>query len=274
VSSWISYNKIMKILYVGDVMGEPGLRVVEKVLPKLRSEHQVDAVIAQAENLSDGKGVRLADFERLLAAGVDFCSGGNHTFVREEIFPKLEDPNSPIIRPANYPVGTPGLGHKYIQTPKGKVLVISLLGQIVGKDAKLLVDNPLQIIDQILEDEHMITRVATVVNFHGDFSSEKRIIGYYLDGRVTAVVGDHWHVPTADADVLPKGTAHVTDVGMCGSLDSSLGVTFKSLIPRWRDGKMTRNELETSGRMQFNALLIETNSQGLATSARHVQQIF
>src|SRR6266545_8034711 len=155
----------MNILYVGDVMGEPGLKVVEKVLPDLRREHGLDLVIAQAENLSDGKGVRVEDFERLLRAGVDFCTGGNHTFAREEIFPMLDDPKMPIIRPANYPEGTPGLGYKYIETPKGKVLVISLLGQIVGKDADKPVNNPLHIIDQILEDERMVTRVATIVNF-------------------------------------------------------------------------------------------------------------
>lgn len=257
----------MNILYVGDVMAEPGIKIVEDMLPKLRKEHAVDLVIAQAENLSDGKGITEKDFKRLQAAGVDFCTGGNHTFVRDEIFPLLDDPEQPIIRPANYPEGTPGLGYKYVKTEKGKVLVISLLGQIVGKDAAKPVDNPLKVIDDILEQENHVTRMATVVNFHGDFSSEKRIIGYYLDGRVTAVIGDHWHVPTADADVLPKGTAHMTDVGMCGSLDSSLGVTFESLIPRWRDGKVTRNELATKGRMQFNALLIETsNSTSLATS--------
>src|SRR5690606_14310322 len=115
----------------------------------------------------------------------------------EEIFPLLDDPQVPVIRPANYPAGTPGLGYKYAQTPQGKVLVVSLLGHIVGKDADKPVDNPLKAIDEILESQNMVTRAATVVNFHGDYSSEKRIIGYYLDGRVTAVVGDHWHVPTA-----------------------------------------------------------------------------
>lgn len=264
----------MKILYVGDVMGEPGLKLVEKILPGLREEHDIDFVVAQAENLSDGKGVRVQDFERLQKAGVDFCTGGNHTHSREEIFPLLNDPKAPIIRPANYPAGTPGLGYKYAETPKGRVLVISLLGQIVGRDADKPTDNPLQVIDRILEAEKMTTRVATIVNFHGDFSSEKRIIGYYLDGRVTAVIGDHWHVPTADADVLPKGTAHQTDVGMCGSLDSSLGVRFDSLIPRWRDGRVTRNELETTGRMQFNALLIEADrATGLARSVRAIHKV-
>ncbi|HZM64344.1 MAG TPA: TIGR00282 family metallophosphoesterase [Candidatus Saccharimonadales bacterium] len=253
----------MNILYVGDVMAEPGLQVVEKYLPKLRQEHRVDLVIAQAENVSDGKGVRVSDFRRLQAAGVDFCTGGNHTLFRDEIIELLENPNEPIVCPANYPK-TADKGYKYIDTLKGKVLVVSLLGQIVGKDADKPTDNPLKTIDAILEKEKAVTRVATIVNFHGDFSSEKRIIGYYLDGRVTAVIGDHWHVPTADADVLPKGTAHITDVGMCGSLDSSLGVKFDSLITRWRDGQVTRNVIETSGRMQFNAVLIQTTQSMLS----------
>jgi len=264
----------VKILYVGDVMGEPGIRLVERLLPGLRREHEIDVVIAQAENVSDGKGVRAADFERLRSAGVDFCSGGNHTFAKPDIFPLLDDPAQPIIRPANYPAGTPGRGHKYLDTPKGKVLVISLLGHIVGKDADKPVDNPLQVIDRILEEEHLTARAATIVNFHGDYSSEKRIIGYYLDGRVTAVIGDHWHVPTADADVLPRGTAHITDVGMCGSLDSSLGVRLDTLIPRWRDGKVTRNELETTGRMQFNALLVDADRVGLARSVSAIRRIY
>lgn len=264
----------MNILYLGDVMAEPGLHVVERLLPELRRKHSIDFVLAQAENLSDGKGIRREDFDRLKRAGVDFCTGGNHTFVREEIFPQLSDPEQPIIRPANYPAGTPGLGHKYAKTTKGAVLVISLLGKIVGKDADMLMDNPLQVIDQILEQEKDVQRVATIVNFHGDFSSEKRIIGYYLDGRVTAVIGDHWHIQTADADVLPKGTAHITDVGMCGSLDSSLGVAFEGLIPRWRDGLQTRNVIEMDGRMQCNALLIAVDEHtGLATSTTTIRNI-
>lgn len=265
----------MNILYVGDVMAEPGLELVGKLLPKLRKEHQIDLVIAQAENLSDGKGVRVRDFRRLQAAGVDFCTGGNHTLFRDEVNSLLKDPEEPIVRPANYPNNVPGLGYKYVETPHGKVLVVSLLGQIVGKDADKPVDNPLKTIDAILEQEKHTVRAATVVNFHGDFSSEKRIIGYYLDGRVTAVIGDHWHVPTADAMVLPKGTAHMTDVGMCGSLDSSLGVKFDSLIKRWRDGEQTRNVIETSGRMQFNALLIEADPKtGLSRKATPIQKIF
>lgn len=264
----------MNILYIGDVMGEPGLKVIEKLLPGIKSKEKVDLVIAQAENVTDGRGIIPADFERLKKAGVEFCTGGNWTMYTDSIFPALSDPNQPIIRPANYPDGTPGLGYKYISTPVGKVLVISLLGHIVGRDSDKPVDNPLIVIDIILDKEKSTERVGTVVNFHGDFSSEKFIIGYYLDGKVTAVVGDHWHTPTADAEVLPGGTAHITDVGMCGSLDSSLGIKFDSVIPRWHDDKQTRNEIETAGRLQFNALLVEADPKtGLAKSVKHIREV-
>lgn len=264
----------MKILYVGDVMGEPGMRVIEQVLPEIRRDSSPDLIIAQAENVTDGRGITPDDFLRIQAAGVDFCTGGNWTLHREAIATMLDDPDEPIIRPANYPIGTPGLGYKFTETPAGNVLIISLLGNIVGRDADKPFDNPLHVIDHILEEEKDTTRVATVVNFHGDYSAHKRMIGYYLDGRVTAVVGDHWHVPTADASVLPNGTAHQTDVGMCGSLDSSLGIKLDITMKRWQTGQPSRNELEMSGRMQFNALLIEVNEQnGLAETVMPIQKI-
>lgn len=259
----------MKILYVGDVMGDTGIETIEKVLPTLRKEKKIDLVIAQAENVSQGKGVTLEDFQRLRKAGVDFCTGGNWSLFREEIVPAMSDPAQPIIRPANYPDGTPGLGWKYIDG----VLIVSLLGQIVGRDADKPIDNPLQVIDEILKSQKDVEKKAVVVNFHGDFSSEKVVIGHYLDGRASLVVGDHWHVPTADARILPGGTAHITDVGMCGALDASLGITYDSVIPRWRDDKQTRNILETSGPKQFSAVLVQTNQKGLADSIEQIQRI-
>lgn len=264
----------MNILYVGDVMGEVGLQVIEKVLPELRREKQVDIIIAQSENTSEGKGITVEDFNRLKQAGVDFCTGGNWSLYRDEIIPALSDPNQPIIRPANYPEGTPGKGYKYLETRKGKILVVSLLGHIVGKDADKATDNPLQIIDEILKAEADSPKVATIVNFHGDYSSEKVVIGHYLDGKASLVIGDHWHVPTADARVLPGGTAHMTDVGMCGALDASLGVTYESVIPRWRDDKPTRNVLETEGSQQFNGLLVEVNEEGLARSVEYIRRVW
>jgi metallophosphoesterase (TIGR00282 family) len=262
----------MNILYIGDVMGEAGIEVVEKVLPGLISQYSIDLVIAQAENVSEGRGITLNDYKRLQKTGVDFFTGGNWSLYRDEIWPLLSDANAPIIRPANYLEGTKGLGYKYITKNDKTTLVISLLGHIVGKDADKPQDNPLKIVDSILENTKDKHKDAVVVNLHGDYSSEKVIIGHYLDGRVTAAVGDHWHVPTADARVLPKGTAHITDVGMCGALNASLGVTLKTVIPRWRDGVQTRNILEENGPRQFNAVLIGTNNNGSADTIEQIQK--
>lgn len=264
----------MHILYIGDVMAEPGILAVEKVLPGLVAQEHIDFVVAQAENVSDGKGMRLVDFERLKKAGVQAFTGGNHTPSQPELNELLEDTAAPVVGPANM-VGCPGPGYKLVDTPKGAVLVVSILGGIVGRQADVPAANPLTTIDEILARENLRNRVAMVVNFHGDFSSEKLVFGHYLDGRASIVAGDHWHVPTADAQVLPKGTAHMTDVGMCGSLDSSLGVAFGAIIPRWRDGIQTRNVLETGGRMQFNALLADIDEQnGRATQVRHIREVW
>lgn len=262
----------MNILYIGDIMGEMGMAVVAEVLPRVRRERSVDFVVAQSENVTEGKGITPQDFQRLREMGVDFCTGGNWSLKREKIVPLLARPDQPIVRPANYPEDTPGLGYKYARTAYGDVLVISLVGHIVGRDAEVPIDNPLQVIDAILTHEIPHNRCATIVNFHGDYSSEKVVIGHYLDGRTTLVVGDHWHVPTADARVLPRGTAHMTDVGMCGALNASLGVTYDSIIPRWRDGKQTRNVLETRGPRQFNALLVRADASGRALQAEPIQE--
>lgn len=264
----------MNILYLGDVMGRPGMDVLRSVFPGLKKEHQVDLVIAQAENVTEGKGLSKDDFAQLRNLGVDFCTGGNWSLYRDELHEYLADPQQPVIRPANYPEGTPGRGWKYIETKHGKVLVVSLLGSIVGKDSEKPMSNALKTIDAILQENENEQRVATIVNFHGDFSSEKRVIGFYLDGRVTMVVGDHWHVPTADASVLPEGTAHITDVGMCGTLLSSLGVKTEVIVSRWRDGKVLKNELETNGPLQFNAVLVESDDKtGLSKSIKQIQII-
>jgi metallophosphoesterase (TIGR00282 family) len=264
----------MNILYIGDVMGEMGIAAVENVLPQLKVDRQIDFVVAQAENVSDGKGMVLADYERLKAMGVDAFSGGNHTVRRPELYPLLDNPNEPVLGPANMH-DCPGPGYKYVEVSGKRFLVISLLGGIVGRQADVPVDNPLQTIDRILSEQIDEPRQATIINFHGDYSSEKVIVGYYLDGRASLVIGDHWHVPTADAGVLPKGTAHITDVGMCGSLDSSLGVTFNSVIPRWRDGHQTKNALEVSGRLQFNALLVTVDeATSKATAVEHIRKIW
>jgi metallophosphoesterase (TIGR00282 family) len=259
----------MKVLYIGDIMGRPGRQTVQKILPALREQHGIDFVVAQGENLSDGKGMQLSAVEDMFRAGVDAFSGGNWTNKREDIHPWLEDRSKPVVGPANMHE-MPGPGYKIIDTPMGKVLIASLLGQIVGY-IHPETDNPLLTIDRILEETAHEPLVARIVNFHGDYSSEKLVIGQYLDGRVSVVIGDHWHIPTADARILPKGTAHITDVGMVGSRDSCLGVKSDIIIQRWLTDQRSRNELETEGEMQFCALLTEIDTAtGQATHAEHI----
>jgi metallophosphoesterase (TIGR00282 family) len=260
----------MKIFYLGDIMGKPGRKVVAEHLKALREEHGVDFVVAQGENLSHGKGMSMPNTEQMMAAGVDAFTGGNWTLKRPDINPWLEDPAKPVVRPANYKEGTPGKRYKIVETPYGRVLIFSLLGQIVGA-FEHDVDNPLKVADEILEETKNENLAARVVNFHGDFSSEKLVIGQYLDGRATMVVGDHWHVPTADAEVQAGGTAHISDVGMTGSRDSCLGIETRVIVQRWLTGNASRNELETEGRMWLCGLLVDVDSRtGLAKS---VQQI-
>lgn len=261
----------MNILYVGDITGRLGRETAIALLPQIVSSNKIDFVIAQGENVSHGRGLQSNHAEQLEAAGVNFFTGGNHSLHRTEVLEQRDN----AIRPANLPKGTPGRGYRLVDTPFGKMLVISLQGQIVGRDANADIANPLTTVDEILADHVDVKRVATIVNFHGDYSSEKVVIGQYLDGRVTAVVGDHWHVPTADAQVLPGGTAHISDVGMVGALDSSLGVETKVIVERWKDpGARVRNEMENNGRRQFNAVMITVNSAtGLAKDIKLIRHV-
>lgn len=253
-------------------MAEPGRNIVIKELSKLREEYAPDLVIAQSENVSHGKSMSAAHMRVLQKAGVDFFTGGNHSLARPAMHSLVDNPAEPVICPANLIDAPERWGVKSVETPKGKVLVISLLGAIVPTPIEI--KNPLQAIDRILEEHPAEQYAAIVVNFHGDYSSEKRVIGYYLDGRVSMVVGDHWHVPTRDAMILPKGTAHVTDVGMCGVLHSSLGVSWQAIVARWRDDAPTKNEIAKEGPYQINGLLADIDIETrLATNVEPIQKI-
>lgn len=260
----------MKILYVGDITGKLGRETIKSFLPDVINETGADFVIAQGENVSHGKGLQPSHAEDLEKAGIDFFTGGNHSLSRTDALDRAN-----VLRPANLGAGIPGKGHVIVSTPFGKILIASLQGQVVGVDSAKKLDNPLSIIDQIIEDNKNENLIATIVNFHGDYSSEKVVIGQYLDGRVTAVIGDHWHVTTADAQVQPKGTAHISDVGMVGALDSSLGVKTEIITQRWQQPDVRiRNEMEENGRRQFNAVIIDVDTKsGLAKSIDLIRKI-
>lgn len=257
----------MNILYVGDVTGRLGRTTLKKHLSKVVAQHQVDFVVAQAENATHGKGINAQHAREFLDLGVNVLSGGNHSLANPA---PHQEGGLPLLRPANLAGEVPGIGHTVAATAFGDVLVVSLQGQIVGFN-QAPIDNPLRTIDNILGQHANRKLAATIVNFHGDFSSEKVVIGQYLDGRVSAVIGDHWHVPTADAQVLPGGTAHITDVGMVGALDSSLGVPTEIIVKRWLSGEPSRNEMEEGGRTQFNAVVVNVDTA--SGKARGITQI-
>lgn len=252
-------------------MGRPGRELTTKLLPALKTELKPDLIIAQGENVTHGKGMSPTHMRELQKAGIQFFTGGNHTTERPAIKPLLDDPNEPVIAPLNQANVLPHWGVKVIETPHGPVQVISLLGSIFPKLESA--HNPLVMVDEVLEKSKG-PFAARIVNFHADWSSEKRVIGYYLDGRVSAVIGDHWHVPTADAMVLPRGTAHITDVGMVGTLHSSLGVSLHLIIDRWRNGAVNKNDIAETGPYQFNAVFMTIDPKnGQARSIEPVHRV-
>lgn len=255
----------MNVLYIGDIMGSFGVEVVSKVLPQIKKDYEIDVTIAQSENVTNGKGISQQDYRYLKNIGIDFFTGGNHSFSDHSIDSNVSDMNQPIIVPANYDDQSFKKGAKILKTVFGDILIVSLLGKVVGKDANAQINNPLMTINKILADYDKEKLVAIIVNFHGDYSSEKVVIGHFLDGRVNAVIGDHWHIPTADARLLPKGTAHITDVGMCGSQDSSLGIKYEIIVNRWLNNNKSRNILENSGAWQFNSVLVKIDEKKAKT---------
>ncbi|MSR68524.1 YmdB family metallophosphoesterase [Candidatus Saccharibacteria bacterium] len=257
----------MKILYIGDIVAKIGRRAVGQVLPKLKEERQIDFVIAQAENISTGNGITKKAIKEMKDAGVDFFSGGNHSFKKPEGVDMLNDPNEPIIRPANYPGKTPGRGWKIAETPFGNILIINVLGQTFNGPQ---LDHPLKVINAILEENKSQKLAATIVDFHADLSSEKVAIGFYLDGRVSGVVGSHTHVSTADARVLPSGTAHISDVGMTGPIDSVLGVKKEIILDRWLNQLPNKFDWPKTGIVQFSSVLVDVGSNAKATQIEQI----
>jgi metallophosphoesterase (TIGR00282 family) len=244
---------------IGDVIGKPGLKTVKELLPELRRELGCEFVIANGENLAGGAGLTPPTAQELLDAGVDVITTGNHVWAQKDILPAL-DTDFPVIRPANYPPGAPGRG--YIVTPRA--IVINLLGRVfIGN-----YDCPFRVADQVLEqlsNHHL----PIFVDFHAEATSEKVALGRYLDGRVSAVVGTHTHVGTIDAQLLPRGTAYVTDLGMVGPMNSVIGNEVESVIQSF----LTRLPHRISigdGRNTFNAVLVQTGPDGKAT---HIERV-
>ncbi len=224
-------DSTVKILFIGDIIGEPGRDAVAKHLPRMRETHDPDIVILNAENSAGGFGVTPKIAEELLRLGVDVLTSGNHIWDKKESIPYIREARE-LLRPANFPAGAPGRGAAIFGGRGGKrVGVMNLMGRLFMKD----IDCPFRVGERLAESMRKETPVI-FVDFHAEATSEKQAFGAFMDGRVTAVVGTHTHVQTADEVILPGGTAYITDVGMTGPHDSIIGVEKAEAIERFLTG--------------------------------------
>jgi hypothetical protein len=259
----------VRCLVIGDIIGKPGRVAVGHALPELRQELDVDMVIANGENVAAGAGLTPSLAEALLESGIDVITSGNHIWDKREIYDYL-DTGRPVLRPANYPDDAPGRGWLVHRLPDGDpVAVINLMGRVFMNQ----LDSPFALADTLLDGVGEPLPALRFVDFHCEITSEKNAMGWHLDGRVTAVVGTHTHVPTADARILPGGTAYISDVGMTGPRDSVIGFRLDTVLPRFLRHLPTRFEV-ADGPVNLNAALIEAErSTGRATSIKLIQRL-
>jgi 2',3'-cyclic-nucleotide 2'-phosphodiesterase len=253
----------MRLLFIGDVVGRPGREALAAAMPDLRAERMPDLVVANGENAAGGVGVTKETAEEIFAAGVDVITLGNHAYRHRDVYPYLESEQR-IIRPANYPASNPGRGHTIVEAAGMGVAVINLSGMMHLEIER----SPFPAIDELLES---LTGAAdaTIVDFHAELTSEKVAMGWHLDGRVAAVLGTHTHVPTADARVLPGGTAHMADVGMTGSRAGVVGVHREQALEAFRTQMPVRFDTADEDVWLMGAA-VEVGDDGLA---RGIDQI-
>ncbi len=246
---------------VGDVIGRPGRRAARALLPGLRQEYAIDLIIANGENAAGGIGITTQTADELFESDVDVITSGNHIWAQREIIPTL-DSSPAILRPLNYPNGVPGHGY-FI---RGEAMVVNLIGRtFIGN-----FDCPFRAIDQLLEDLADNKPPVIIVDFHAEATSEKVAMGWYLDGRVSAVLGTHTHVGTVDARLLPKGTAHSTDVGMTGPIDSVIGDDVNTVLTRFLTQLPYRISVG-KGSVILNSVLVEIEET--TGRAKHIKRI-
>jgi metallophosphoesterase (TIGR00282 family) len=247
----------MRVLVIGDVIGKPGRKAVEEILGDLRADREIDLVLANGENVAGGLGLTPSLAESLLEAGVDVITSGNHIWDKREMLPAL-DRMPRVLRPHNYGTdGVPGRGWGIFEAANGtQVAVINLQGRTFMTP----IDNPFTDADRLLDASAEPLPPVRIVDFHAEATSEKNAMGLYLDGRVSAVLGTHTHVVTADERILPKGTAYLTDVGMTGLVDSVIGFEPATVLSRFVNALPTRFEVGERGSVVFNACQVDVDT--------------
>ncbi len=243
----------MNILFIGDIYGSLGRDTIKKYMSKLKNQYTINFIIANGENAAHGRGITEQMYKEFLEQGIQVITMGNHTFDNREVFNFIDTAKN-IIRPANMDVTVPGRGYDIYKFNDLKIAVINLSGRTFMNP----VNCPFRTFDEIYEKVKEITPII-IVDFHAEATSEKIAFGYYVDGRATAVIGTHTHVPTADNRILKEGTAYITDVGMTGPLNGVIGVSKEGVISRFINGLPTRFSPVEEGDLQLNAVLITLN---------------
>ena len=242
----------MKILAVGDLVGEGGVKKLKELLPKIREEEKIDFVIVNAENSAGGMGITTKIFNELKALNIDAMTMGNHTWGKKDIFTFIDDPK--LLRPANYPNNVPGKGYGIYNCKGKKICVVNLIGRT---DMNVLSENPFQKMQEILKEVRSQADII-ILDFHAEATAEKIAMGYYLDGKITAMFGTHTHVQTADEKILEHGTGYITDIGMTGPIKAVIGMDIAVSIKRFETTLPERYKL-AEGNCMLNGCIFDIN---------------
>lgn len=255
----------MKILIVGDVFGRAGRRTFAEFTPKIKAEKNIDVVVVNGENAAHGKGLTVATFNELLSNGADVITTGNHVWDNKEIF-EIIDREPFLIRPANFPEGTPGNGFCIFPYRAKNIGVIN----VMGRTFMTPMDCPFICAEKIVAQMKNQCDII-LIDFHAEATSEKMALAYFLDGKVTAVVGTHTHVQTADERILPQGTAYITDLGMVGVLDSAIGMELESVIEKFITCRQNKFAVAEKGTCIYSAVIVEIDDA--TNKAKNIERI-
>lgn len=260
---------MVKILFFGDIFGRPGREAVKKILPELKKQYSPNLIIANAENLAHGKGVTRLTIAEMQEVGIDIFTSGNHIFHREDAPEVVSDSSLSIIRPLNYPDGVPGKGFKIIEINGAKILIFNLLGRVFMYENT---EDPFLAAQKILADNKDVR--ISILDFHAEATSEKVALMHYLDGKISAILGTHTHIPTADWKITKGGTAYVSDIGMCGPADSVIGFDKEPIIKRYLTQIPQKKIISENGEAEVNAIYLEIDeNSGKVTKIEKIYRI-
>lgn len=274
----LCFHANMRILFFGDITGKIGRQALKKVLPELKKEFEPDLVLANGENMAHGQGVTEEALKEVLDAGVDYLTNGDHTFALGGSEQILADAKNPILRPLNWPGNAVGRGFTIINIGAKRVLIVNLIGRVFMKHD---FDDPFTKVKELLDDYSLGGKEqgseavsAIIVDFHAEATSEKAALAWFLDGKISTLLGTHTHVPTADEKILPQGTAFISDIGMVGAMDSVLGADKEIVIKRFLTQRLFKIEPAESNKAEVNGVLLEINDKtGLAENISRLRRM-